>query len=298
VSYEDLTGESWDEDSEAGLSHWIASIRTFAPNVLTPNLSSDTQIRRVYFAIKLNAFNVKPDEASRAHCSGLYSKLALFNHSCNPNCGIQYRTGPDGTPLIRLVALRTIASGEELFISYTNPYVRVSVRRAALKKNFFFDCACIFCSSCENLSSGSFADELLTFCTDDQSPIQFRIKAFSALMLEEVDSSNVVEAAVAILNTAMRLRGQNHLDNDTALDVVNLFVDPEEARLRYIQTASPDLYWQWIVFLTDTSRRIDHASTKMLVELGLGTIKTLYADKISATVLPYISWFESINSTQ
>jgi hypothetical protein len=38
----------------------------------------------------------------------------LFNHSCNPNCGLEYRDG-----VIRLVAIRPIQKGEELTFDYS-----------------------------------------------------------------------------------------------------------------------------------------------------------------------------------
>lgn len=294
VSYEDSTKASWDEDSEAGLVHWIASIQAYAPNVLSPKYSSNTEIRRVYFAIKLNAFNVKPDEASRAHCSGLYSKLALFNHSCDPNCGIQFLTSENGLPLIRIVALRSILSGEELTISYKNPYIRRSIRRAELKKNFFFDCACNVCSTPFVEKEGSLASELVLFCVDDNNSVQFKLRAFKALILEDLDQASLTEAAVSILNGAMKLRGQNQLDNETSLEILDHFFDSEESSLKYIKTASPDLYWQWIVFLTDASMRSGHSSTKKLAKLGLDTINALYSGSVPASMVPYISWFTAI----
>lgn len=299
VSYEDASKESWDEESEAGLVHWIASIRAYSPNVLSPDFSSDAQIRKIYFAIKLNAFNVKPDEASRAHCSGLYSKLALFNHSCDPNCGIQYRKSASGVPLIRLVALRRIEDGEELSISYRNPYVRADIRRSELEKNFFFNCACSVCSSGNDKIPSRLADELVAFCIDDENTVEYKIRAFRALLAEEdLDQARVTEAAVSILNSAMRLRGQNSLENQTAVDIINIFFDPDTASLMYIRTASPDLYWQWIVFFTDAAMRAGHSNTKKLATMGLDTIHALYPDNVPATLAPYIAWFTSINQVQ
>lgn len=299
VSYEDASKDSWDEDSEAGLVHWIASIRAYAPKVLSPEFSSAAQIRKVYFAIKLNAFNVKPDEASRAHCSGLYSKLALFNHSCDPNCGIQYRTSDSGVSLIRLVALKPIKKGDELAISYRNPFVRADVRRSELKKNFFFDCACPVCSSRTEKVPSRLSSELISFCIDDENTAEYKVRAFRALLVEEdVDHASVTEAAVSILNSAMRLRGHNRLDNQTANEILDLFFDPKASNLKYIETASPDLYWQWIVFFTDASMRAGHPSTEKLARMGLDTIHALYPDSVPETLTPYITWFTSINRQQ
>lgn len=88
--------------------------------------------------------------------SGFFPSAALFNHSCSPNAIVHFDRGR-----IQIRALRQIATGQELFISYTELYRPVAARREALlaKKNFL--CQCIRCvaeagaGSCDQMEAFS-----------------------------------------------------------------------------------------------------------------------------------------------
>jgi len=283
VSYEDVSGTLWDKESEAGLTHWIASLTAHAPSII-PSGYATAMMRRTYFALKLNAFNVKPSagSASRAHASGLFSKLALFNHSCDPNCGIQYRDQGK----IRIVAIRPIGMGEELTVSYTNPYVRREVRCLALKKNFFFNCACCKCSE-EDSSEGDRTAEF-EGCMDDSLSLIERFDNFKVL-----DATSILktESANALLNAVMKARSTGTIDLLSLTSVIDLFVDPDTADFRHIRTCSPDTHWNWLVFLVDASSKIPgrDALRRKLAERGVEIITKLNGTSMT----PYLAYFQS-----
>ena len=76
---------------------------------------------------------------------GVYLTTRLINHSCDPNCRI-VRFDRD---TLYLMAVRDIAAGEELTISYGGSYrwQIQSKRKQMLKESYFFDCDCSACSA-------------------------------------------------------------------------------------------------------------------------------------------------------
>jgi SET domain len=83
---------------------------------------------------------------------GLFPLLARINHSCDPNAQIVSQTFVDCH--VDLVALRTIAIGEEVTISYLPPHIqRVAVRKKLLQSRYLFDCRCTRCVTDEQLTA-------------------------------------------------------------------------------------------------------------------------------------------------
>lgn len=75
---------------------------------------------------------------------GLARRIALMNHSCRPNCEIDYSN--NGTAIV--VALRELRAGEELTISYVDEQsLPVRRRRRALWLRYGFHCYCSRCST-------------------------------------------------------------------------------------------------------------------------------------------------------
>ena len=73
---------------------------------------------------------------------GIYHSVSLLNHSCQPNCVAVF----NGTKLMIRVT-ENIQPGEELTISYTELLAPSFKRKEELRKQYFFDCCCIRCSS-------------------------------------------------------------------------------------------------------------------------------------------------------
>ncbi|KPA81886.1 hypothetical protein ABB37_04134 [Leptomonas pyrrhocoris] len=93
------------------------------------------------------------DAADLSHSSrgqGIYGVGCLFNHSCDPNLNVQYAAVNDET--LSVVALRDIAAGEELTISYIDTSLPYAVRQQQLLDHYLFECKCprCRCESSEN----------------------------------------------------------------------------------------------------------------------------------------------------
>lgn len=98
---------------------------------------------------------------------------SFFNHSCAPNVGHADCAWAEGepAPVIRFVARKDIACGEEALLAYVDPSLPVSTRRRKLLITYHFACACIKCLNEENgepltglaFSTGSGANGILDF---------------------------------------------------------------------------------------------------------------------------------------
>ena len=78
--------------------------------------------------------------------SGIFLEVSRFNHSCSPNA--RYSWNPD-IKRMRVYALRDIACGDEIFVSYlASRSVYGSSReerQTGLMKKYMFTCACTAC---------------------------------------------------------------------------------------------------------------------------------------------------------
>ena len=72
--------------------------------------------------------------------AAIYAHLSCLNHSCSPNAEVQY----DETHGARLIALCSIARGDEVTISYIDEAQPVTRRHAALSE-YSFSCDCPTC---------------------------------------------------------------------------------------------------------------------------------------------------------
>ena len=74
---------------------------------------------------------------------GLFLQGSRFNSSCVPNVNNYWN---ERRQVIGFRALRNIAEGEELCISYTSEMKSRDSRKLMLRKNFGFECHCAACS--------------------------------------------------------------------------------------------------------------------------------------------------------
>eukprot|EP00049_Salpingoeca_infusionum_P005855 m.97893 g.97893 ORF g.97893 m.97893 type:complete len:582 (+) comp13113_c1_seq2:2686-4431(+) len=72
---------------------------------------------------------------------GIYPAIAMVNHSCSPNCAVV--STPGGTVTVR--ALRPIAAGDEVTVSYVDLLQPRAQRRAELMQTKEFTCHCLRC---------------------------------------------------------------------------------------------------------------------------------------------------------
>ena len=72
---------------------------------------------------------------------GVFPSAARFNHSCDPNAHQSF----DSFGCVTVDTVRRVEKGEELTIPYVDTRLPREERRAKLRKNFAFDCACARC---------------------------------------------------------------------------------------------------------------------------------------------------------
>lgn len=271
--------EGFDEEGKEAVTGWMNALQQLSLSLFPAGRSQD-DIRRVYFAIKLNAFNVKKSEGSAAFASGLYPTLALFNHSCDPNCGIQYMPNAK----IRLVALRDIAAGEELTIAYTKPYERKSVRQATLKKNFFFTCNCTACQNDVDLGP---ADASLADVIEHSIDMSEKITAFDSLSVPLVPCAN------AILELGMTLRGHQQLTSDHALWLLERFTTPD-GHLNLVKSHSADGEWEALLFFVDLAESQGRLALRSQLAMNaLMILQKLFIEGPPPHIFPYASYLAS-----
>ena len=98
-------------------------------------------------AIKLFMGNALTNR--KGNYSSLYLNLSLVNHSCAPNA-VEGEESYDQVPHYELRAIKDISRGEEINTCYISNIKRFGVglqrRKAGIKQEMDFDCACSVCS--------------------------------------------------------------------------------------------------------------------------------------------------------
>lgn len=85
------------------------------------------------------------DELMNCLGSAEYPATALLNHSCAPNVVLRYMFTRSDGPIVEVVALRSIKSGDELCHSYTDCSSPTNLRRERLRTVSNFTCRCVLC---------------------------------------------------------------------------------------------------------------------------------------------------------
>jgi SET and MYND domain-containing protein len=76
--------------------------------------------------------------------TGLFAIANTFNHSCEPNIALM---SPFNDSRLRVVAIRPVAAGDELLISYIDEDMDWSSRQKRLKEKYMFECDCPKCKN-------------------------------------------------------------------------------------------------------------------------------------------------------
>jgi len=79
---------------------------------------------------------------------GIYSTVALLNHSCEPNCELAFL---DADARASVVTTQEVGAGEELTISYINVNRSTAARQQELGERYGFNCSCRRCCSCPEI---------------------------------------------------------------------------------------------------------------------------------------------------
>ncbi|KAJ3710296.1 hypothetical protein C8R42DRAFT_729437 [Lentinula raphanica] len=107
------------------------------PNVTTPSGIFSTNA----FDIELKVNATSPKSAKHMY-KALFLQTSRCNHSCGPNAVWKFDSS---TFALILVAVRAIRPGEEITISYINPFLPRHLRRVQLQSKWKFTCHCTHC---------------------------------------------------------------------------------------------------------------------------------------------------------
>ena len=97
-------------------------------------------VRRLLSCIGTNAATIASEDGTPAGCA-VSAHMGFTNHDCAPNCAAAIRGGR-----VALTALRDLADGDELTISYVEPRLPYYERRRVLRDSYGFDCDCDRCA--------------------------------------------------------------------------------------------------------------------------------------------------------
>ncbi|TDL24153.1 SET domain-containing protein, partial [Rickenella mellea] len=71
--------------------------------------------------------------------AGVFPSISRCNHSCGPNVDSSF---DEDTMSMRLFALRPIAAGEQVMISYVGTFLPSESRQEQLEQKYQFTCEC------------------------------------------------------------------------------------------------------------------------------------------------------------
>lgn len=141
----------------------LACFATWAGILPAASLESDAPSREAWEAIvvdmlcrfQCNNFCVATDMLAQEGAA-VYPLGALLNHACVPTCVLSYERAPSGLQVQTIRALGHLPAGAEVTHAYTDVFAPSVVRRALLRREYFFDCTCRWCvggKACEALDS-------------------------------------------------------------------------------------------------------------------------------------------------
>ncbi|XP_008300623.1 histone-lysine N-methyltransferase SMYD1-like [Stegastes partitus] len=231
-------------------------------------------ISHIFGIIKCNGFTLSDQRGLQAVGVGLFPNLCLANHDCWPNCTVILNNGNQSAlssalhsqRRIELRALRKIAEGEELTVSYVDSLNLSADRQKKLKEHFYFECTCEHCSKHIN-------DDLMAAAADSEGakPSADTVKqvtAFSEECLQKIEKS--------------RIEGNYHevlkLCHECLEKQENVLADTHLCKLRVLSVVSEVLsYMKVFSEAADYARRMVEGYTKLYhpnnAQLGMAIMR-------------------------
>lgn len=114
----------------------------------------------------------------------LHPLAALANHSCNYNAVVRVEYDRPGNHCLKIRALRPIASGEEVVVSYVDATNPRRVRQRELQDRYFFTCECSKC-----LDEALVESEDIPHPLDPEDHLVTEQRAFDLLAAAQKDTS-------------------------------------------------------------------------------------------------------------
>lgn len=90
-----------------------------------------------------NAFKISSGKQTGS--AAVFEKASRLNHSCVLCAERMVIEGPDGVPMLTLVAARDIAEGQEIIVQYVSPVVTTAQRQRSIWRRWKFTCNCTLC---------------------------------------------------------------------------------------------------------------------------------------------------------
>ncbi|KAJ7212105.1 hypothetical protein GGX14DRAFT_447439 [Mycena pura] len=119
------------------------------PIVYSSSRLSESVLKDIYSRFGNNNFVLHSHLTTFGH--GVFPLASrYFNHSCLPNAAAKYVLSPFKQPTMEVVALREIASEEEVCLPYLDPALLQS-RQQIFQLSYGFECRCSSCIFFENV---------------------------------------------------------------------------------------------------------------------------------------------------
>lgn len=120
----------------------LQSLHEILKEYLAPeHFPNQTEFLGIYGRFVINSFNILDDDLNSVG-TGIYLAASILDHSCKPNAVAVFE-GPQLS--IRLIEDIPELNWDKIRISYIDPVDLPEVRKADLKKNYYFDCDCEKC---------------------------------------------------------------------------------------------------------------------------------------------------------
>ena len=131
----------------------------------------------------LNTNSVPAGEGERIR--GIFPTISRVCHSCYPNSTTNWNPHKCGESIY---CLKKIAPGEEILISYTEPYLSRAERKYRLRIGFNFDCQCELCSEtdAEKVKKSDLRREKMNQLDDDIATVGPFFQSKALLMVKEM----------------------------------------------------------------------------------------------------------------
>ncbi|KAK7063692.1 hypothetical protein R3P38DRAFT_2819805 [Favolaschia claudopus] len=134
----------------AGIEYLPERHRDRMLNLSTHN-DADAYLEKVQKLVATNCFDLEPIDDSPHAMQAVFPEISRLNHDCRPNAEyyFDYKTFTH-----HIHAIKPIAQGEEITISYIDP-VETHQARVDRVKNWGFECSCSLCSAEAHIRNAS-----------------------------------------------------------------------------------------------------------------------------------------------
>ncbi len=182
--------------------------------------ANEALVRRVLMQLHCCAMRIPDPADGSALAAGLFATASAANHSCRPNAIVLF----DEAGGLSLLAVRPIAEGEEVLISYVDSSLPSALRRFELFDTWrVADCRCAQCTGEAErgvpASPATLFDAFASFgnSADQASPatrerfLQFAAKETETARAQHSDADEQWKAAIEFAQKAAQLSASSHM---------------------------------------------------------------------------------------